>query len=896
MIRRRFYKRPWQKFHEIQESFRENARLRSFEDSKSKNAKKASDAFNQHSPESVLYESDPCLCSDKLSPEILKRPKTRLQMEIRKDMTEDVIERSNSSQECHESNLLMYDFNIESEDDLANLEKYYPKSDTIIVDDPLDLMDSTYSCSLPFLNNALNSDANEIRDKQSSADILEETSRQRVSQSMTFPYNLESHNQSICDDSSVPESGNFYEKYKRRFLEENSDEQKNCDIPGTMDNCYSSLDKTFPMNDELMREMDNFLEGQSSTMVMDKSTVETTCKLQKECISESAIFHEIKKQSGFTDNNGKSSDKLASLSVCTSVEDHNSQNDKKRRKRTSNDNKKFDMVLEKIGERLTANWSEFRKMFTYLQPVSKKIRGEDSRRSLLTRMFPYVSVSTSTLSSDKSSTDTRFSFIGERREFTKDEEKTEKIEREVEKQRQSEVRAEIADSLPGKSEERSLDPPLDNKTHWDFSQSTLDLSTMCNYDGYNNSLQKVEYHQDDTYKHQMSQNSATLQDSHASQQRSIYRALITWVIALCIWLKRKLLRLLNNSYEKLQEMIIPSSSTETPQTKKFNHLITTLRFGNEKMLRLLSKKVTRLSMDFVQMRTSTEATVKALTIEVNAIRETSRKMSEDNMTLIQELKKLRETLEEVQSKFSQPVSLLSSCLSSFSPRSTPPAAPLPPPPPPPPPPAPPASLTLPPPPSLSLLSRVHTSESASIPPPPPLPLASLQSPKRRIQSPTTPNSSRNNKSRTPRKCSTPLFNRPSITVEDLLKVTLKKAPQSIKDSRRNTVPGPRGPVVSLEMLRNVKLKSAKRKPSDQTGKSPRSGRIVKNRTASSINLSPILTGSEGNLERILRQVNFTRPRRLLSGTNSFRDRDFAREMHSQSLQTLTHSQSQSALE
>lgn len=114
---------------------------------------------------------------------------------------------------------------------------------------------------------------------------------------------------------------------------------------------------------------------------------------------------------------------------------------------------------------------------------------------------------------------------------------------------------------------------------------------------------------------------------------------------------------------------------------------------------------------------------------------------------------------------------------------------------------------------------------------------------------------------------------------------------SFQDSRRNTVPGPRGPAVSLEMLRNVKLKSAKRKPSDQTGKSPRSGRIVKNRTASSMNLSPILTGSEGNLERILRQVNLTRPRRLISSSNNFRDRNFAKEMQSQSL-----IQSQSALE
>ncbi|KAM0736849.1 hypothetical protein ACS0PU_006498 [Formica fusca] len=935
-MKRRMYKRPWQKFHEIQESFRENARLRSSEDSKNKDAKEASDMSNQHSPELVLYELDPCLCSGKLSPEIiLKRPEIRTEND--KDVIEDMIiagriGRSSLSQECHESNLLMYDFNIEPGDDFANLEKYYPKRDTTIVDDPHDLTDSIHSCSLSSLNNMLNSDENETADimhnGQSSAETLEETTLQRISQSAQFPSNLESQSR----EDSVPESVNFYNKHERRSLEKNSNQQKNRDIPGTtMNNCYS-LDKTFSMNDDLMREMDNYLNRQSSTMNTNQSTTETTCKLQKEYISEPArfaIFHEIEKRSGFTDDIGlQSSDELAGLS-CRSIEDHDgSRDDKKRRKGTSNDNKKFTIVLEKIGECLTANWSEFRRMFAYLQRARRKIRGEDSSErsaSLLYRIFPYVSVSTSSspfrMPSDRDVA-TRFSFNGEGREFTKDEEEEAKrseeeeeakrieskirpetnscgespqsspksfrnailtfdYEGEVKKQRQSEIRAEITDSVPGKSEERSLDPPSCGKTYWDnILESTLDLSTVFNYDDRSISLQKVKYHQDDTYKHQMSQNSAKLRDSHAPRRRNICRALITWVIALCIWLKKKLLHLLNGTYKKLQEVIIPSSSTETPRTKKLNRLIATLRSENEKTLRLLSKKITRLSMNFVQIRTSTEATLKALTIEVNVIRETSKKMTEDHMTLVQELKKLREMLEEVRPRFSQPVPLFPSCSSSFSPSRSPP----------PPPPPMPSYLIPPPPPSLSLLPKVHTSESVSIPPPPPLPLTSLQSPKPPTQPPTTPNSSRSKKSRTPRKCSTPLFNRPTITVEDLLKVTLKKAPQSIKDSRRNTVPGPRGPVVSLEMLRNVKLKSAKRKPSDQTGKSPRSGRIIKNRTASSVTLSPILTGSEGNLERILRQVNLTRPRRLISGSNSFRDRDFAKEMQSQSLQ------SQSALE
>lgn len=56
------------------------------------------------------------------------------------------------------------------------------------------------------------------------------------------------------------------------------------------------------------------------------------------------------------------------------------------------------------------------------------------------------------------------------------------------------------------------------------------------------------------------------------------------------------------SYKKLQQLITSLSFRETPRTKKFYRLVTTLRSENEKMLRLLSKKVTRLSMDFAQVR------------------------------------------------------------------------------------------------------------------------------------------------------------------------------------------------------------------------------------------------------------------------------------------------------
>lgn len=66
------------------------------------------------------------------------------------------------------------------------------------------------------------------------------------------------------------------------------------------------------------------------------------------------------------------------------------------------------------------------------------------------------------------------------------------------------------------------------------------------------------------------------------------------------------------SYKKLREVIIPSPSTETPRTKKFNRLIATLRFENEKTLRLLSKKVTQLSMDFAQVRKRNISTLKKI--------------------------------------------------------------------------------------------------------------------------------------------------------------------------------------------------------------------------------------------------------------------------------------------
>lgn len=65
----------------------------------------------------------------------------------------------------------------------------------------------------------------------------------------------------------------------------------------------------------------------------------------------------------------------------------------------------------------------------------------------------------------------------------------------------------------------------------------------------------------------------------------------------------------------------------------------------------------------------------------------------------------------------------------------------------------------------------------------------------------------------------------------------------------NSFPGPRGPAISLDMLRSVKLKSSKRKSMDH--KSPRS-RGMKNRSQATLSLSPLMKGAEGSLSRLLK--------------------------------------------
>ncbi|EFN89234.1 hypothetical protein EAI_07741 [Harpegnathos saltator] len=764
-----------------------------------------------------------------------------------------------------------------------------------------------------------------------------------------------------------------------------------------MDDCYM-LDKTLSMNDDLAREIENYLGEEQSSSAMETAIAECRTthemtplldvavgELQSRCI---APTHPMKSQ-----QSGEFSHEFEPLEslVCETVDGYDEVCAVGTATGQKNDERNRDAAGMRNGGPSFASWREFRKIFAYLQRLNRKICGKGvaplfakRRFSCSNRKFRYVSMTTSPPQSSSSSSSSVASFhtsllspkstrnrngsaarkttqnvFANECQAKPDESprRTKRTETNAEgsvtpcsgssrsthrcrgilkfededeeakgKQKQPAMARAVDRTndpmLPPERQNKSekhlypLNLPVCIKTRWDSCSSsestpTSSVDLLAVSDGCGSHPREVEY-QDGTYMCRISRSIATPRSrGHPSQSRNISYIVIRKVAAFCIWLMRKLLHMLTNGYKKLRRVIVSSVSfssgdhisSQSLQMKEFGHLIVMLRSENEQMLCVMSEKVTRLSTEFVQVRTGIEAVLGVVTAEVDSVREISRKMNENNIALTQELKKLHEALEEIRLKSARQVSSATSC-SSLSSRF-------------------PSSLS-PPPPSL-VLSPKHTTESASSmqplsslpppPPPPPPPLSSVLPPpppplpptpflSASFQfssiTPTTPNSNMNNRnSVTPtRKCSTPLLNRPSITVEDLLKVTLKKAPQSIKDNRRNTIPGPRGPVVSLDMLRNVKLKSARRRSNDQAGRSPRNGRIVKSRTVPTLSLSPITTGSEGNLERILRQVDINRrgPRRLLSGSISFRDHDFTKDDgRPQSLETLKHSQSQSAI-
>lgn len=254
-----------------------------------------------------------------------------------------------------------------------------------------------------------------------------------------------------------------------------------------------------------------------------------------------------------------------------------------------------------------------------------------------------------------------------------------------------------------------------------------------------------------------------------------------------------------------------------------------------------SATVTNFSQKLNQVQISSEISIKTLTKEVTILRDANEKLVENSSILVEELKNLHETLKNMQmtvkktSSPQRPAALTQNVSSSIPP----------PPPPPPPPPFPTSSIPFIP------------------PPPPPLP----KSPFSRQNTPT-PKSSKKHKKKTPaKKGSSTSSNRPSITVEDLLKVTLKKAPNNSKENtRRNSFPIQKGPLVSLDMLQSVKLRSSRNRPSDlKTKSSPRNRpATLNNQSKSSPKMSPSSSKSENPLNRILKNVDLNIPQRRKS--------------------------------
>ncbi|XP_053595426.1 arp2/3 complex-activating protein rickA-like isoform X2 [Microplitis demolitor] len=170
---------------------------------------------------------------------------------------------------------------------------------------------------------------------------------------------------------------------------------------------------------------------------------------------------------------------------------------------------------------------------------------------------------------------------------------------------------------------------------------------------------------------------------------------------------------------------------------------------NNKMLFLLTEKINGMKEEVTEIRTTSETIFTFLKSEVQSLKNIIKKLSDDNDELIKELKNVSQILEinkfNSKDSFKNPESL---------------GVPLPP------------------------------------PPPPPLPLS---------RTPSVKKTPKNNKTCTPKKCLMPQETRPVITMDDLLKVTLRKAPQE----KPKPVDSDPRPVISLEMLKNVKLKSVK---------------------------------------------------------------------------------------
>lgn len=170
----------------------------------------------------------------------------------------------------------------------------------------------------------------------------------------------------------------------------------------TIENCRL-LENTLSMNDDLVREMNNYLDERSPVKVIadhsyinrTTSPLVTICALRTNRVSESVRFtipwrsdDNHKRVPEFAVDARLPLDKCGPFgsSIHRFVRRQDNELgpynlDVKRPERTSND-RNFDIAANKVGERLAANWREFRKTFAYLlRGLGGKIRDKDVGRN-----------------------------------------------------------------------------------------------------------------------------------------------------------------------------------------------------------------------------------------------------------------------------------------------------------------------------------------------------------------------------------------------------------------------------------------------------------------------------------------------------------------------------------
>lgn len=397
-------------FYEVQESFRENARLmtvpqHSFSSPSSSNSARenaknvdASESYRR-SPESVLYESPQVnlLHHEELSPELVpKVSRTKLSPEdecenddvdeIREKIAMRGIERSESTlSEPRQVDLLLCH------------EQFSP-------DIPLKFSKNKK------LGPRANHDDVEVG--------CENVARKRIEQSA-----LNSADEHDVASNKVPDA----KGERRPHLE--GKWKDNRYGPEKMDDCHV-LDKTLSISDDVAREIEHYLDEQSSTVVRTTDlsfTIGMTPllvavdELQSKYVMKPACLASLHTSDGYgceLSNNVQSSpDESEPLrsSLCETVEykmyGHNA--DEMREKKSSSDDKNCNVASERNGRPSAANWGEFRKVLAYLQRFNRKIRGEDTKCGATlssrhrfahdNRKFRYVSIVTSPPPSSSSS-------------------------------------------------------------------------------------------------------------------------------------------------------------------------------------------------------------------------------------------------------------------------------------------------------------------------------------------------------------------------------------------------------------------------------------------------------------------------------------------------------------